>query len=141
MDKIILETIDEYRELYKKEYLDTQVFSYDNILVEFKSWHFDHIFFRNKWLESNPKFDRKTAQAIMQIKSIITWEIQNIEIYEQYNQKGKRKERSLVLLCNWLYVVLWFSKRSWTLYPITAYHKSRWDIKKFKKTMMKHQLF
>ncbi len=138
MDKVFFDTIEEYRNLFQKEFLDMEILSFDNIPVKFKMGHFDHIFFRNK--DSKAKFDKRTAQSILKIKAMITWNMENTEMYEQFNPKSKRNERSHVLVYDWLFVILFKDEKKKVFFPITAYHKWIEEVKKFKQSMIHFQL-
>lgn len=137
--KIILDTVDDYKALYIKEFIEDWITTHDWWPVIFKEGHFNHMFFRNK--NAKPKFDKKIANDMLLIKDIITGSIDKVEIYEGFNNKQKRKEREYIYIYNWLYIVLMFDKKTGdTLSPITAYHKSKWDIIKFKISMSKNQI-
>lgn len=137
-DKIILWSELEYRELFRKEFISSNIQTFDGFPILCKEWHFDHLFYRNKG--SQPKFDHKTAQSMIVIKSMITNEISWVEVYENVNPQNSRTERSYILIYEWLYVILWFNSSRSEFYLITAYYKSHWDIKKFKKNMFIHQI-
>lgn len=138
----MLNSIEEYRELYRKEFLQEEIKTHDGVPVICREWNFDHMFFRNKESKdrSKRKFDKKTANSMLCIKDIINWDVVWVEVYEEVNIKKGRKERSHILICDGLYIILCFDKTRNVFYLVTAYHRSRWEIIKFKKAMAEYQI-
>ena len=128
---VILKTENEYRDLYKREFLDVEIYTHDGKIIEFKSGHFDHIFYRNK--KTCPQFDRSLAQKMLQLKDIIEFQVSSIEIYENYNFESKRNERVYVYVYGKRCIFLWVNDKNGNYFPITAYRKNTNDLEKFRK--------
>ncbi len=138
--KIILKTVEDYKNHFKKEFVEKTILTCDGFSVIFKEWHFNHMFFRNKQTDK-AIFDKRLANDMLFIKDIITGNITWVEIYEQYNAVKNRRERSHILLYQWLYVILLFDNIRQVYHPITAYYRSKQEIINFKQKMSQYQIF
>jgi len=103
--------IDEDESFYRKIFLDfyckKPVKTFDNILVYFKEYNFDHAFFESKNRREKDKsiFSQKRAKRIYWIKWVL--ENPNAQLFKGYNHKTKSYDASRrVALCVDNYVVI-----------------------------------
>ncbi len=107
---ILYQTEEEYKRIYIDEFVKKEVTTHDGIIVEFKHNHFDHIFYRNKKVA--PIFDKPMAQRMMQLKDILQCNVTDIEVYENFNDKSCRNERSYVYVYKKICIILGVNKVS-----------------------------
>ncbi len=127
-----LGSIEEYRALYREEYLQKEIFTYDNVRVTFFDGNFDHIFYREKEWQWDPRFDRETAKRILWIKWIIGWEIECDE-YQFYDRRKRADVRSHIFCLDNFFVMLMYDKSKKCYYPVTAYIKTKHEANRFKR--------
>ena len=129
---IEFETEDEYLKLFISEYIEKDFKTHDWININIKTWHFFHIFYRDKDKPSK-YFDKWLARRILQLRAIIERKSWNIEVYEWYNYKSKRNERNYIYVYWKICIFLW-QENSWDFYIITAYQKNNKDLDKIRKS-------
>lgn len=129
---IEFETEQEYKELFISEYIEKEFKTHDWIIIKVQEWHFEHIFYRDKWTP-NVYFDKWLARRILFLRPIVenvTW---NIEIYDWPNFKSKRDERSYIYVYWKMCIFLW-KMWNWNFFPITAYQKNNKELERIRKS-------
>lgn len=124
------ESEQEYLDLFISEYIEKDFKTHDWINIKLQIWNFYHIFYRWKWTDKKC-FDKWLARRILWLRVIIENEKWKIEIYEQFNDKKKRKERNYIYVYWKTCIFLWEDKNG-DFYVITAYQKNNKDLDKIR---------
>jgi len=120
---IIDEDVSFYKRIFDEHYCKKPIKTFDNILVFFKEFNFEHAFYEslNRKTKDKSKFSYKRANRIYWIKWVL--ENPNAKLYKGYNHKTKSYDGSRrVALCADNYVVvIELNKKGKKAKFITAY--------------------